>query len=73
MNDNQKHDDDIAYFISFCIETYKAANNINGSTVSELFGNTGLTEFLSENFETLHTQSPQWIMEEITEYLSTHK
>lgn len=73
MTDYQKHNDDIAYFISFCIETFKNAKNIDGSTISEIFSKSGLTEFLSENFETLHTQSPQWIIEEINEYLSTHK
>lgn len=44
---------------------------MNGAEVSELFSMTGLTEFLAENFESIHTQSPQWIIEEINEYLSS--
>ena len=70
-NEN-KQNDDIAYFIAFCLETYKNANGMNGAEVSELFSMTGLTEFLAENFESIHTQSPQWIIEEINEYLSAH-
>lgn len=71
MNETDKHNDDIAYFIAFCIETYKNANRMSGADVSRLFDVTGLTEFLSENFEPIHTQSPQWILDEINEYLSS--
>ena len=72
MDNNQKHNDDIAYFISFCIETYKNANNLTGTEASRLFCDTGLMEFLADNFEPIHTQSPEWILEEINEYLSSH-
>ena len=73
MTDNLKHSDDVAYFISFCIEIYKNANVMTGADVSRLFNATGLTDFLASNFESIHSQSPQWILEEINEYLSTHK
>ncbi len=46
---------------------------MNGADVSRLFNETKLTEFLVDNFESIHTQSPQWILEEINEYLSSHK
>lgn len=69
---NRQRNDDIAYFISFCIELYKNANDLKGAEVSNIFNTTGLTEFLAENFESVHTQSPQWILEEINEFLSTH-
>lgn len=72
MDDNQKHNDDMAYFISFCVETYKNANGMNGGEVSHLFMETGLTEFLVKNMDLIHTQSPQWILEEINEYLLAH-
>lgn len=68
---NQKNNDDIAYFIAFCIETYKNANGLPGAQASRLFSETGLTDFLAENYESIHTQSPQWILDEINEYLST--
>lgn len=70
MENFNKHNDDIAYFIAFCIESYKNAKGMNGAEVSLLFSETGLTDFLAKNFETLHSQSPQWILEEINEYLS---
>ncbi len=67
-----QHNDDIAYFVAFCIESYKTANGISGADASRIFSESGLNEFLAENFESIHTQSPQWILEEINEYLSTH-
>lgn len=68
-----KHNDDIAYFVAFCIEIYKNAKGMAGGDVSHLFTETGLTDFLVDNFQSIHTQSPQWILDEIKEYLSTHK
>lgn len=44
-----------------------------GADVSHLFSVTGLTDFLASNFESIHSQSPQWILAEINEYLSIHK
>ncbi len=73
MTDELKHIDDIAYFVAFCIETYKNAQGLTGSETSRLFCKTGLTEFLEQNFESIHTKSPQWILAEIDEYLSTYK
>lgn len=46
---------------------------MTGADVSRLFNVTGLTDFLASNFESIHSQSPQWILEGINEYLSTHK
>lgn len=46
---------------------------MTGGDVARLFSETGLSEFLADNFEPIHTQSPQWILEEINEYLSTRK
>lgn len=73
MDKKKKHSDDVAYFIAFCIENYKNANGLDGAEASRIFSETKLSEFLAKNFELIHTQSPQWIMEEIKEYISTYK
>lgn len=73
MDIRRTHNDDIAFFLAFCIEIFKKAKCMCGAKVSHLFNETGLTEFLAANFEPIHTQSPQWILEEIDEYLSCHK
>lgn len=63
--------DDIAYFIAFCVETYKNAHNISGAEASAIFSDHRVMNFLSENFEVLHTQSPSWILAEIEDYIKT--
>jgi len=60
---------DESYFVAFCIEQYKAVAGLDGSAVAELFYRKGVTDYLSDNFDVLHTQSRQWLMEEIDEYL----
>jgi len=60
---------DILYFISFCIEQYKKNKNMQGSEVARLFFNNGVSQYLADNFEVLHTQSRQWLIEEIDDFL----
>lgn len=64
---------DITYFISFCIEEYKMHISATGSEVMDLFDRYGVTEYLSGNFEVLHTQSRQWLLEEIDDFISRKK
>lgn len=64
---------DIAYFISFCIEQYKVHISATGSEVMNLFERYGVAEYLSTNFEVLHTQSRQWLLEEIDDFIQQKK
>lgn len=64
------NNDAMAYFLSFCIELYKNAHAISGEEASRVLAASGAMEFLASNYEVIHTQSPQWILEEIEEYLS---
>ena len=60
---------DKSYFLAFCIEQYKAAKGMDGAEVARLFFENGVAAYLSDNFEVLHTQSRQWLMEEIDDML----
>ena len=62
--------DNISYFIAFCIEQYKTAKGLKGEDVAKLFFDKGVDNYLSDNYEVLHTQSHQWLVEEIDEYLN---
>lgn len=64
---------DIVYFISFCIEQYKVHISASGAEVMDLFDKYGVTEFLFHNFEVLHTESHQWLVEEIDEFISLRR
>lgn len=61
--------DDMAYFVAFCIEMYKNAYAISGAEASAVFSAHGVMEYLSDNFEVLHTQSPAWILAEIDDFI----
>ena len=68
-----KRDTDIAYFLSFCIEQYKQHISTSGSDVMALFVQYGVDQYLVNNFDILHTQSYQWLMEEIDEFIKQAK
>ena len=64
---------DIAYFISFCIEQYKETKGLSGSEAMSLLSEYGVLEYLAEHWEILHTQGRQWIIEDIDEFIRVRK
>lgn len=64
---------DIAYFLSFCIEQYKKEKGISGAEAARLLQGYGVLEYLKEHFEVLHTQSKQWLLEDIDEFIKLRK
>lgn len=64
---------DIAYFVSFCIEQYKNAKHLSGAEAMRTLYEHGVLKYLEENFEVLHTQSHQWILEDIDEFINIRK
>ena len=64
---------DIAYFLSFCIEQYKEAKHLSGQEVAKTFSQFGVLNYLEENFEALHSQGRQWILEDIEEFINLRK
>lgn len=62
-------DQNILYFVSFCIEQYKHVKGLDGSVVMDLFEKNGVLNYLSDNFDVLHTQGANWLVEEIDEFL----
>ena len=68
-----KKKQDIAYFLSFCIEQYKKAKGIDGAEVIQTFAKFDVFDYLNNHFEILHTQSRQWILEDIDEFIAVRK
>ncbi len=68
-----KKTQDIAYFISFCIEQYKNAKGISGTQAMQTLDAYGVLQYLENNFEVLHTESPQWLLEEIDEFINVRR
>lgn len=68
-----KKDKDIALFAAFCIEEYGNAKGMTGEQVLALFTQYGVTDYLCKCFESLHTQSRQWLIAEIDEFIKVRK
>ncbi len=61
----------IQNFIVFCLESYRQKNESGGNSSFELFKYNGVFEFLTENYEVLHTQGKDYILEEIATFLKS--
>ena len=68
-----KKKQDIAYFVSFRIEQYKNAKHLTGVEAMRLLDEHKVLDYLSEHYEILHTQSRQWILEDIDEFRKLRK
>jgi hypothetical protein len=72
MGSNDLTDDAIPLFLSFCIEQYKHAKQLSGKESMQILESSGALRYLEENYGVIHTQSPQWIVEDIMNYLTNH-
>ena len=68
-----KHKIDTAYFVSFCIEQYKNEKGLNGEDAMRELSGYGVLDYLEEFYEPLHTQSRQWILEDIDNFIKLRK
>lgn len=65
----EKRQQNISYFVSFCVEQYKHAKKLTGGEAMAHLDRYGVLDYLAENYEILHTQSHQWILEDIDEFI----
>jgi len=52
-------------FLVYCLETYKAAKNMTGKQVIDLFTHYGVTDYIMSCYEALHTTGLEYIIEDI--------
>ncbi len=64
---------DVAFFLAFCIEQYMNEKRLSHEEAMSIFAEFGVLDYLAEHFEILHTQSRQWIIEDIDEYIKERK
>lgn len=69
QNDNTK----IVLFKMFCIENYREQKKLTSKEALLLFSSHGVFDFLHDNFEMLHTQDTEYIIDTITTYISKKK
>lgn len=61
------------YFLTFYIEQYKHLKNMDGSSVKDLFDKFGVSDYLIQNYEVLHTQGRQWVLDDIDEFIKNRE
>ncbi|MBR1809128.1 MAG: DUF3791 domain-containing protein [Paludibacteraceae bacterium] len=64
---------EISLFLAFCIEQYKQRHNLTGEQSMLTFNKYGVLNYLETNYEPLHSQSAQWILEDIDEFINNRK
>ena len=60
-------------FIIFCLEAYKNKKNITGKKAINDFKKYNVLEFLESSFDILHSQSMNYITDEINEFIKNKK
>ena len=69
----QSNDANILLFKMFCIENFKESQNLSAEEALLLFSRYRVFDFLTENFEMLHTQDIDYIVDTIKTYINKKK
>lgn len=68
-----KRSDKETQFIIFCTENYRVTRHLEGSEVVALFQKYHVYDFLIQNYEILHTQGEEYILEEIEIFIKNQQ
>ena len=60
-------------FLVYCLEIYRAAKNMTGKQVIEIFKRYGVIDYILSCYEALHTTGPGYIIEDIDLFLEARK
>ena len=63
----------ISGFISWCIEEYAVENAVNAAEVGKCFSADGVTDFLANHYDVLHTQGRDYILDTIGDYIKKRR
>jgi len=58
-------------FLIYCLEEYKAAKGLSGKQIARLFAGKKVMNYIIEYFEILHINGPQYIIQDIDDYLAS--
>ncbi len=63
----------IQKFTIFCLETFKNTHKLKGKEALSLFERHGVLSYLEQGYEVLHTQSMEYVVSEIDQFLKNRK
>jgi len=61
------------YFLSFCVEAYKMRHGMSGDDALALFDRKGVTSYLTEHYDVLHTQGKDWLVDDIDQFIQNRQ
>ncbi len=64
--------DAIPVFISFCVEQYAHEKGLTAPEAMLAFDRNGILEYLQQHYETLHTESQQWLLKDIEKLIQSN-
>jgi len=67
-----RNDNNIYKFIIFCLEHYRQSKQITAMQSLTLFRGTGAFQYLTEGYDVLHTQSRDYIVADIDDFILNH-
>ena len=71
--DKKTESEEKLLFASFCIEEYKTQHGMTGEEVVKLFEKYGVTDFLMDGFDILHTLGRNMILADIDKFIEARK
>ena len=60
-------------FVSFCIEEYKTLHSMDGATAAAWLEKCGVTDYLMEHFDVLHTLDRTAILDDIDRFIEARR
>ena len=60
-------------FIAFCIEEYKTLHSMDGATAAAWLEKCGVTDYLMEHFDVLHTLDRAVILADIERFIEVRR
>ena len=67
-----ENEKEIYRFIIFCLEHYRNFRQITAMQAFSLFRKTGVFQYLTEGYDVLHTQSRDYIVTDIDDFITHH-
>lgn len=58
-------------FLIYCLEEYKAAKDLTGKQVIQLFDKYQVTDYILDCYEALHTTGSNYIIHDIESYMES--
>ena len=71
--DKKTESEEKLLFVSFCIEEYKAQHDMTGEEVVKRFEKYGVTDYLMDGFDVLHTLGRNMILDDIESFIETRR